>query len=72
MNEVKISFGGIMKTIERIIIKMVIIQFIFLLICQVFFHKFNAFPELKEITQYEGVTENNFSELLETFNSRSD
>lgn len=59
-----------MKTIERIMIKIVIIQFVFLLFTQMFFHKYNAFPELKEITQYEGVTENNFSELLETFNGR--
>lgn len=65
-------FGGIMKTVERIIIKIVIIQFIFLLISQVFFHKMNAFPELKEITQYEGVTDNNFAELLETFNESTD
>ncbi|MFE8702657.1 YpfB family protein [Cytobacillus sp. FJAT-54145] len=56
-----------MKTFERILIKVVIIQFLFLLFTQFFLHKLNAFPELKEITQYEGVTENNFSELLETF-----
>lgn len=66
------EYGGIMKTVERIIIKLVITQFVFLVICQFFFHKLNAFPELKEITQYEGVTENSFSELLETFNSRTD
>lgn len=57
-----------MKTIERIIIKIIIVQFLFLVITQFFFHKLNTFPELKEITQYEGVTENNFSELLEAFN----
>lgn len=62
------EFGGTMKTIERIIIKLIIVQLLFLLLAQTFLHKWNLLPELKEITQYEGVTENNFSELLETFN----
>ncbi|MEH7124327.1 MULTISPECIES: YpfB family protein [unclassified Bacillus (in: firmicutes)] len=56
-----------MKSIERILIKVVIIQFLFLFITQLFFHKFNIFPELKQLTQYEGVTDNNFTEFLETF-----
>ncbi|ESU30338.1 hypothetical protein G3A_22360 [Bacillus sp. 17376] len=56
-----------MKTFERILIKIAIIQFIFLVIAQVFFHEFNAFPELKQITQYEGVTDNNHSEVLNSF-----
>ncbi|MBT2693267.1 YpfB family protein [Bacillus sp. ISL-55] len=59
-----------MKTFERILIKIAIIQFIFLVIAQVFFHEFNAFPELKQITQYEGVTDNNHSEVLNTFRSK--
>lgn len=57
-----------MKTIERIMIKLAITQFLFLVLAQVVFHHFDLLPELKEITQYEGVTENNFSEFLETFN----
>ena len=56
-----------MKSIERILLKIVIIQFLFLFITQIFFHKFNIFPELKQLTQYEGVTDNNFTEFLETF-----
>ncbi|PLR99764.1 YpfB family protein [Bacillus sp. T33-2] len=55
-----------MKSVERIIMKIVIVQFIFLLIAQLFFHKFNAFPELREITQYEGISNNDFTEILET------
>ncbi|WP_174734032.1 YpfB family protein [Mesobacillus harenae] len=55
-----------MKTFERILLKAAVIQFIILLLTQVFFHRLNALPELKEITQYEGVSENNFSEILET------
>lgn len=60
--------GENMKTIERIMIKLIIIQLLFLVLAQIVLHKWNVFPELKEITQYEGVTENNFSELLEAFN----
>lgn len=55
-----------MKTFERILLKVAIIQFVFLIIAQLFFHQFDAFPELKQITQYEGVTDNNYSEVLET------
>jgi hypothetical protein len=56
-----------MKAIERILLKLIIVQFIFLLITQLLFHHMNAFPELKQLTQYEGVTDQNFTELLETF-----
>lgn len=59
-----------MKAVERILIKIVIIQFIFLLISQFLFHKFQLLPELQQLTRYEGVTEGNFSEILETFNGR--
>lgn len=55
-----------MKSFERILIKIAIIQFIFLLIAQLFFHEFDALPELKQITQYEGVTDNNHSEVLKS------
>jgi hypothetical protein len=58
-----------MKSFERILIKLVIIQFVFMIIAQMFFHEFNAFPELKQITQYEGVTENNHFEVLETISN---
>jgi len=58
------------KSAERIIIKIVIIQFLFLIFTQIFFHKLNIFPELKELSQYEGVTKDNFTQLLETFNGR--
>ncbi|MEW8971738.1 MAG: DUF5359 family protein [Mesobacillus sp.] len=30
----------------------------------------NAFPELKQITQYEGVTDNNHSEVLNSIRSK--
>lgn len=59
-----------MRTIERILMKVVIIQFLFLVVTQIFFHKLNVFPELKELSQYEGVSKDNFTQLLETFNGR--
>ncbi|MFD2445875.1 YpfB family protein [Bacillus sp. CGMCC 1.16607] len=55
-----------MKNFERILIKVIIVQFLFLIITQIVFHHFNAFPELKEIIQYEGVNNENYSEILET------
>lgn len=55
-----------MKRFERILIKLILVQFIFLIMSQIVFHSFNAFPELKEITQYEGVSNSNYTEVLET------
>lgn len=59
-----------MKLIERLLLKMIIIHFVFLLLTQVFFHRFNSFPELQQIAQYEGVTENDLTEFLETFSGK--
>ncbi|MDQ0271100.1 YpfB family protein [Cytobacillus purgationiresistens] len=59
-----------MKTVERILLKIVIIQLAFLFISQMFFHQMDAFPELKQLKQYEGVTDQNFFEFLETFNRK--
>lgn len=59
-----------MKSFERILVKVALIQFVFLVIAQLFFHQLNAFPELKQITQYEGVTENNHSEVLNTIRNK--
>ena len=44
-----------MKTIERVLIKIAIIQLLFLLLTQCFLHCFPEFPKLKQITKYEGV-----------------
>lgn len=65
-----IDGSGMMKTFERILMKVIVIQFIILLSVQFFFHKLNIFPELKQITQYEGVSENHFTQKLETFKGR--
>jgi Family of unknown function (DUF5359) len=56
-----------MKVVERILIKIVIIQFVFLLLAQLLFHQLNIFPQLDQLTKYEGVTENTFTEILQTF-----
>ena len=43
------------KKIEGLIIKLIIIQFAFLLFFQVFFHQEDSFLELKKLARYEGV-----------------
>lgn len=59
-----------MKRFERILIKIIIIQFFILILSQFVFHKFQVLPELNQLARYEGVTENNFSQFLETFNGQ--
>lgn len=54
-----------MKKVERILIKIAIVQGCFLLLSQIFFHHYNSFPELKELILYEGVNNGNYSEILE-------
>ncbi|OIK05197.1 hypothetical protein BIV60_27785 [Bacillus sp. MUM 116] len=55
-----------MKKIERILIKMVLIQFVFLLLTQLLFHQIGIFPELSQLTKYEGVSKNSFTEIIQT------
>lgn len=56
-----------MKTLERIMIKLIVIQLIFLLVGQTI-QKLDIFPGLQQLSQYEGVTESNFTKILETIN----
>lgn len=56
-----------MKTGERLLTKIIIIQFIFLFFTQLFFHQLDALPQLKQLTKYEGVNENTITEILQTF-----
>ncbi|MFC3882742.1 YpfB family protein [Bacillus songklensis] len=56
-----------MKSIERILIKLAIIQFIFLLIAQIVLLYSDYGSYFSKIIQYEGVTKNNFSKIIETF-----
>lgn len=59
-----------MKLIERLLGKIICIQLILLLLVQLFFHEWSSFPELQQLTQYEGVTKNSITEILETFNHK--
>ncbi|WP_428908953.1 DUF5359 family protein [Niallia sp. Krafla_26] len=59
-----------MKLIERVLMKIILIQLVLLLMTQLFFHEWNSFPELQQITQYEGVSENSITEIIETFNRK--
>lgn len=61
-----------MKWVDRILIKMIIIQFIFLLLSQIILHQLDVFPEIKQLTKYEGVNENAIVEFLETFNGKKE
>ncbi|RFU65557.1 DUF5359 family protein [Peribacillus glennii] len=61
-----------MKTIERMIIKLIIIQAISLLAFQILFHREDSFLELKRLAEYEGVTKNNYMKIIETFNNLND
>jgi len=57
----------VMKRVESLLIKVVIIQFVFLFLSQLFFHQIDIFPQIKQLTRYEGVNENTFTEILQTF-----
>ena len=56
-----------MKSIERILIKLAVIQFIFLLVAQGVLLYTDYGTYFSKMIQYEGVTKNNFSKIIETF-----
>ncbi|EMT47360.1 MULTISPECIES: YpfB family protein [Anoxybacillus] len=59
-----------MKTIERMLWKLAIIQFIFLCIAQyVVFHSSFA-PYVVKVIRYEGVMKNSETKTIETFDQR--
>ncbi|MEO2074271.1 MAG: YpfB family protein [Bacillus sp. (in: firmicutes)] len=59
-----------MKKVEQLLMKVVIIQFIFLFLSQLIFHQMDIFPEIKQLTKYEGVNENTFTDILQTFQGK--
>lgn len=59
-----------MKNIERIILKIAVVQFLFLLLAQIFLHRLEYFPELKTISKYEGIESKTYKEILETFQGK--
>jgi hypothetical protein len=54
------------KTVERILIKIIGLQIAFFIIGQML-HTWDFIPEIRTITQYEGVMDSNFVSFLETF-----
>lgn len=59
-----------MKTIERVIMKVAVIQFVLLLLTQLIFHQLDEIPHLKQITKYEGVTKNTMTKIVETMSNK--
>jgi len=55
-----------MEKFEKILIKIIIIQFIFFAASQII-HHWGVFPKLYELAEYEGVSKTNFTKILETF-----
>ncbi|WP_019242048.1 MULTISPECIES: YpfB family protein [Bacillus] len=60
-----------MKRIEGIIIKLLVIQAIFLLFFQVVFHREDSFLELKKLAKYEGVYFNNYDRIVDVLQNNS-
>lgn len=56
-----------MKTFERLLLKLLVVQGIVLLCVQVLFHFSQAEPYLSKVVQYEGVNKTNIGEWIETF-----
>ncbi|ATH92193.1 MULTISPECIES: YpfB family protein [Bacillus] len=56
-----------MKTFERLLLKLLIVQGVVLLSVQLLFHFSQAEPYLSKVVQYEGVNKTNIGEWIETF-----
>lgn len=59
-----------MERAEKFLFKLVIVQFLFLILTQIFFHQLNFLPEVKQLTKYEGVTKNTMTDILETIKGK--
>ncbi|MFZ3588628.1 YpfB family protein [Bacillus sp. DJP31] len=55
------------KHIERILMKVVVIQIICLVIAQVIMMNHQLSPFLSKVIQYEGVTKDTYTKVVETF-----
>ncbi|MEH6945096.1 DUF5359 family protein [Bacillus sp. JJ722] len=60
------------KKIEAIIVKLIIIQCIFLLFFQIVFHRADSFLELKKLAKYEGVYIDNYSLIADVLQNNVD
>ena len=56
-----------MKRVERILIKLLLVQLLSLLIAQGLLLHSQVSPYLTKIVDYEGVAKNNFTKVIETF-----
>jgi len=56
-----------MERVERILIKLIVIQFIALVCSQLLIQNTNVQPYLSRVVQYEGVNKITITEWLETF-----
>lgn len=61
-----------MKTVERVILKIILIQIIFLFITQIFLNFGEHVIPLTKLAQYEGVNSHNYTKIMETFKLTSD
>jgi hypothetical protein len=59
-----------MKTIERILMKVVLIQFLLLLVFQFILHHSTAFSQFEQLTKYEGVSKGTHTIITETFSKK--
>lgn len=57
-----------MRRFEGILVKFVIIQFIFLIVAQLVMMNGQVSPYLSKVIQYEGVTKDTYTKIVETFN----
>jgi hypothetical protein len=56
-----------MKRVERILAKLAIIQFIFLVIAQTLLLFSHFSPYMTKVNEYEGVNKNQITKTIETF-----
>lgn len=56
---------AIVKKIESIILKLIVIQCVFLFFFQLVFHNNDSFIELKKLAKYEGVYLDNYSLIVD-------
>lgn len=61
-----------MKKVERIIMKLVVIQLLFLLFFQFIVHDGDTFLELKKLAKYEGVFRDNHEVIVEVLQNNID
>ncbi|MFY0782010.1 YpfB family protein [Peribacillus simplex] len=57
-----------MKTFERLLIKVIIIQLVCLFFFQFLLSREDQIFDLTKLSRYEGVTSNNYTKIIETFN----